>query len=237
MAQRDALILGGSLVIAAIVGALAVGQLKQAGDDITVTGSAKRTVQADLAVWRLDVGVMEPTQIEATRVARDGTAKVRSFLIRRGFPETTLTVRSPFTMVQNEYMNGNETGRVIGYRVTQQIEIRTPDVEKVATLAGDLGPLLDEGVPAVGQAPEYLYAKLPEIRGPLLAEATKDAQARAEEIVGAVGAKVGRLKAVRVGVFQVTKRNSTEVNDYGMYDTSDREKEITAVVRVTFALN
>ncbi len=236
MAVRDSLILGGSIVIAAIVGALAVGQLKRAGDDITVTGSAKQTVQSDLAVWRLDVGVMEPTQIEATRVARDAAAKVRAFLIRQGFPEATLTVRAPFTMVQNEYINGNETGRLIGYRVTQQIEIRTPDVEKVATLAGDVGPLLDEGVPVVGQAPEYLYAKLPDIRGPLLAEATKDAKTRAEEIVGAVGAGVGRVKAVRVGVFQVTKRNSTEVNDYGMYDTSDREKEITAVVRVTFSL-
>jgi hypothetical protein len=91
-------------------------------------------------------------------------------------------------------------------------------------------------VGVVGQAPEYLYAKLPEIRGPLLAEATKDARTRADEILGAVGAKTGRLKAVRVGVFQVTRRNSTEVNDYGMYDTSDRDKEVTGVVRITFAV-
>ena len=129
------------------------------------------------------------------------------------------------------------TGRILGYQVTQQIEVRTGDVDKVASLAGDLGGLLDQGVPVVGQAPEYLYAKLPEIRGPLLADATRDAKARAAEIVNAVGADVGRIKAVRVGVFQITKRNSTEVNDYGMYDTSDREKEITAVVRVTFALD
>jgi len=234
--SRGALILGLSIVIAALVGAMAIGQLKRAGDDITVTGSAKRTVQADLAVWRLDVGLQGPTQIDATRAARDGAAKVRAFLIRQGFPETALTVRAPFTMVQNEYINGNATGRILGYQVTQQIEVRTPDVQKVASLAGDLGVLLAEGVPVVAQAPEYLYAKLPEIRGPLLAEATKDAKIRAEEIVGAVGAGVGRLKAVRVGVFQVTKLNSTEVNDYGMYDTSDREKEVTAVVRITFSL-
>ena len=237
LATRLGVLLGGALIVAALIGAFAVGQLKRAGDEIMVTGSAKRAVRADLAVWRLDVAVQAGTQAGATRAARDGAAAVQAFLREQGFADSALTLRAPFTGVQNEYVNGNPTGRILGYQVTQQIELRSPDVDKVAQLAGDLGPLLDRGVPVVGQAPEYLYAKLPEIRGPLLAEATRDARTRAEEIVGAVGSSVGRIKGVRVGVFQVTKRNSTEVNDYGMYDTSDREKEITAVVRVTFALD
>lgn len=233
---RGALILGLAIVLSALIGAMAVGQLKRAGDDITVTGSAKRAVSADFAVWRLDVNVQAPTQAEAARIARDGSTRTRAFLVAQGFPDTAITVRAPNTIVVNEYINGNETGRILGYRVMQQVELRTGDVPKVAALAGDLGALLAENVPVVGQAPEYLYAKLPDVRGPLTAEATRDAEARAKEILSAVGAEVGRIKAVRVGVFQVTKRNSTEVNDYGMYDTSDREKELTAVVRVTFAL-
>lgn len=234
--SRPALILGMAIVLAALVGAGAVGGLQRANDDITVTGSAKRLVRADLAVWRLDVGRQAGTQAEAARAARDGAEQTRAFLTAQGFPDSSITVRAPFTMVVNEYINGNETGRLLGYRVTQQVEVRSPDVDKVAALAGDLSALLATGVGVVGQAPEYLYAKLPEIRGPLLAEATKDARTRADEILGAVGAKTGRLKAVRVGVFQVTKRNSTEVNDYGMYDTSDRDKEVTGVVRITFAV-
>jgi hypothetical protein len=39
-----------------------------------------------------------------------------------------------------------------------------------------------------------------------------------------------------MGVFQVTPRNSTEVADYGMNDTSSLDKDVTAVVRVTFAV-
>jgi len=34
----------------------------------------------------------------------------------------------------------------------------------------------------------------------------------------------------------VTTRNSTEVSDYGVYDTSTRDKDVTAVVNVSFAL-
>lgn len=233
---RGSLVIGVAVVLAALIGAGAVTSLKRAGDDITVTGSAKRAVQADLAVWQLDVNGQAGTQLDAARVARDGAARTRAFLVKQGFPDSGLTVRAPTTFAVNEYVNGSETGRLLGYRVTVQVELRTPDVAKVAALAGDVGALLGENVPVVAQAPQYLYARLPELRGPLLAEATRDAKARAEEILKAVGSKVGRIKAVRVGVFQVTKRNSTEVNDYGMYDTSDREKEVTSVVRVTFAL-
>lgn len=236
-ATRAAMIMAAALVVAAAIGAYAVGNLKRAGDEITVTGSAKQAVEADLAVWRLDVTGSGQSQVEATRDAQDGAQKARAFLVARGFPETELTLRAPFTMVQNEYINGNPTGRVLGYQVTRQLEVRSTDVDRVAQLAGDLTGLLEGGLAVVGQPPEYLYAQLPEIRGPLLADATRDAKARAGEIVGAVGASVGRIKGVRVGVFQVTRLNSTEVNDYGMYDTSDRQKEITAVVRVTFALD
>lgn len=231
-----AIILGTALIAAATIGAVAVSGLTRAGDEITVTGSATRPVRADLAVWRLDVTAQAPTQLAATRSAATGAERVRAWLAERGFPDSALTVRTPFTMVQNEWLNGMETGRILGYRVTQQVELRTPDVDAVAALAGDLTPLLDAGVPVVGQAPEFLYAALPALRGPLLADATRDARARAEEIVTAAGARVGRITAVRVGVFQVRRRQSTEISDYGMYDTSDRDKDVTGVVRVTFAL-
>lgn len=232
-----AIILGTALIAAATIGAIAVSGLKRAGDDITVTGSATRPVRADLAVWRLDVTIQAPSQLDATRRAAEGAENVRRWLAGQGFPDSAITVRAPSTYVQNEWINGMETGRIIGYRVGQQVELRTASVDRVAELAGDLTPLLDQGIPVVGQAPEFLYAALPELRGPLLADATRDARVRAEEIVTAAGAKVGRIKAVRVGVFQVRRRQSTEISDYGMYDTSDRDKDVTGVVRVTFALD
>ena len=64
----------------------------------------------------------------------------------------------------------------------------------------------------------------------------EDAQERAKVLVTASGAKLGHLRAVDVGVFQVTPPNSTDVSDYGTYDTSTLQKDGTAVVNVTFAL-
>ena len=55
-------------------------------------------------------------------------------------------------------------------------------------------------------------------------------------LVGATGGHLGSVRGVDVGVFQVTAPNSTEVSDYGEYDTSTLRKDVTAVVNVTFAL-
>ena len=53
----------------------------------------------------------------------------------------------------------------------------------------------------------------------------------------ATDAKLGSLRRLNVGVFQVTAPNSTEVSDYGVYDISTRAKDVTAVVNVTLALD
>ncbi|MDP3244895.1 MAG: hypothetical protein Q8M83_04545 [bacterium] len=39
-----------------------------------------------------------------------------------------------------------------------------------------------------------------------------------------------------MGMFQVTAVNSTDVADYGFYDSSVIEKKVTAVVRAAFTL-
>jgi len=70
----------------------------------------------------------------------------------------------------------------------------------------------------------------------LLALATKDAHDRALSMAEAVGSDIGAVRSAKMGVFQITRPYSTDVSDYGIYDTSWIEKQITAVVRVTFAV-
>lgn len=60
---------------------------------------------------------------------------------------------------------------------------------------------------------------------------------RAAVLVDATGGNLGALRTVSVGVFQITAPNSTEVSDYGVYDTTTIVKDVTAVVNVTFALD
>ena len=70
----------------------------------------------------------------------------------------------------------------------------------------------------------------------MLAEATKDAKARAEAIANSTGDRIGPIRSAKTGVFQITPRYSTEVSDSGVYDTTSLEKDITAVVSVSFGV-
>jgi hypothetical protein len=96
--------------------------------------------------------------------------------------------------------------------------------------------LLTEGGPLAAAAPQYVYTRLATLRPQLLAAAMQDAQRRARVLVAASGARLGTLRGVDVGVFQVTTPNSTQVSDYGAYDTTTLNKDVTAVVNATFAL-
>jgi hypothetical protein len=130
--------------------------------------------------------------------------------------------------------NGN---RITAYRLTRNFEVRSSRVGAIAALAERSSSLLARGVPLAADPPQYVYTKLPALRPGLLAAATKDAQLRARVLVAASGAKLGKLRGVDVGVFQVSSPNSTDVSDYGVYDTTTLRKDVTAVVNVTFALS
>ena len=45
------------------------------------------------------------------------------------------------------------------------------------------------------------------------------------------------MRSVNLGVYQITPRNSTAVSGEGILDTSTRDKDVTAVVSVTFAVD
>ncbi len=85
--------------------------------------------------------------------------------------------------------------------------------------------------------PEYHYTKIAELKKEMLAEAAKDAKQRAEQIASSTGSSIGTVRSARMGVMQITPADSNDVSDSGMNDTSSLEKDITAVVNVSFAVD
>ncbi|MEN9234370.1 MAG: SIMPL domain-containing protein, partial [Gloeomargarita sp. DG02_1_bins_92] len=126
---------------------------------------------------------------------------------------------------------------ILAYRLTQRVKISSSDVDKIAALVNRANDLINEGIPMIADAPQYLYTDLAKLRVEMVAEAVQDAQKRAQSIAKATGSRIGRVRNVDTGVFQITSRFSTDVSDYGIYDTSSKEKDITAVVSVSFGLN
>ena len=129
-----------------------------------------------------------------------------------------------------------QNGEITGYNLTRSLQVRSARVDVIVAAIEDSSRLLAADVPLSAGQPQYVYTKLAELRPALSAEATEDAIRRAEAIVEITGDELGGLRDVSVAPFQVTAPGSTDVSDYGIYDTSTREKEVTAVVNVTFAV-
>jgi uncharacterized protein len=225
-----------ALVVAAFVGAEAVEDFRNS-DEISVTGSARRPIRSDFIVWRGTVNTQGATSQQAYQELRRNTDRIRAWLEQNGVADSLVTWRAVESSAIPEFTEqGRETGRVLGHRLGQWFEIRSADVDGIARLAQQSGELINEGVPFVGMSPEYLFTGLADIRSEMLAAAAEDARNRAEAIARSTGSRVGTVRNARMGVFQITPRNSTEVSDYGINDTSSLDKDITAVVRLTFSL-
>ena len=201
---------------------------------ITVTGSAKTSATADNAVWTLNVSLTRSTVSAAVTKVGSDVAAVTKYLTEGGIANSDITLGSVSTYANEEWQNGNSTGRILNYRASRDVVVRSKNVELISKLSQEIGSILQQGVSVNNYGPQYYISTLPSLRPKLLEAAMKDAKIRAEAITKAVGGEVGSVQSVRAGVFQVTTPDSTMTSDGGAYDTTSIEKTVTSTVSVTF---
>ncbi len=235
-----------TVLIAAVIVSLALGVglakvgsgfATRSSDGIIVIGSAKVDAKADKAVWTLSIQNNGKTPASAVTGIDSGINAVQKYLVDGGIKSDQLTLGAISSYPTEEYINGNPTGRILNYRASREITVRTKDVQLVSKLSQNIGSLLQLGVNVSNYGPQYYVSTLNKIRPELLSEATKDAKDRAAAMTKAVGGKVGSITSVKAGPIQVTTPDSTMTSDYGMYDTSTIDKTVTATVTVTFKSN
>lgn len=235
-----------TIIVSAVIIALALGVgltqvgtgfATRAGNGITVTGSAKTSAVADNAVWTLSVSLSSPTVGAAVKKVDSDVAALSSYLTQGGIAADALTLGAVSTYANEEYVNGNSTGRILSYRASRDVTVRTSDVQLVSKLSQGIGSLLGTGINVNNYGPQYYISNLPELRPELMSEAMKDAKLRAESLTKAVGGSLGSLANVKAGPIQITTPDSTMTADYGAYDTSTINKTVSATVSVTFNTN
>ena len=235
-----------TIIVSAVIIALALGVgltqvgtgfATRAGNGITVTGSAKTSAVADNAVWTLSVSLSSPTVGAAVKKVDSDVAALSSYLIQGGIAADAFTLGAVSTYANEEYVNGNSTGRILSYRASRDVTVRTNDVQLVSKLSQGIGTLLGTGINVNNYGPQYYISNLPELRPELMSEAMKDAKLRAESLTKAVGGSLGSLVNVKAGPIQITTPDSTMTADYGAYDTSTINKTVSATVSVTFNTN
>ncbi|MCI0341908.1 MAG: SIMPL domain-containing protein [Planctomycetales bacterium] len=202
---------------------------------LDVTGSAKARIRSDLALWTIRVRGEAPTLEDAYARLDAAVEAVRGFLAPRGFPDAAA---GPIN-TETHYRpgpKGQPTREVAAYALTREFRVASPDVAGVGKAAGEVTQLLRTGAHVVSIAPEFVYTKLADLKIRMVREATENGRERAETIAEGSGCRIGAVKEARAGVLQITPPWSTEASSEGIHDTSTVEKDVTAVVRLTFMI-
>lgn len=233
-----AVVLAIGFVLASAIIGWSYTKSKKGDESITVTGSAKKRIKSDLIVWSANVSVQSAQISDAYKQLSESVPKVKKYLMDKGIPEAQITISAINSVQEREKdSEGNLTGKTTGYSLKQEIQVKSSEVEKISQIAREATELINQGIFIESSAPQFLYTKLGDLKIEMLAEAAKDAKARAEQIANSTGNSIGTVRSARMGVMQITAADSNEVSDYGLNDTSSLEKDITAVVNVSFAIN
>ena len=236
------IILGVCLAAATIVSSVILSQgflkvIKFTREQITVTGSAQKSITSDYIMWSGVFSRRDTNLSTAYKALQDDLVKVQTYLLSKGVNEKEVIVSQiSTTTVYKKNEKGNDTNDIQGYLLSQNVDIRSGDVENITRVSRESTELINQGVEFVSGAPEYTYTKLDELKIEMLANASENAKERAASMVKATGNTIGLMRSARMGVFQITPVHSTEVSDWGVNDTTSLEKKVTAVVSASFAI-
>ena len=227
-----------SLAVAAVwighIFAATIHDAKHTTDTISITASARKPISSDLVEWSLSADGKARTPVAAARRLRHASAAVLAFLRAAGIRGDAISPHVVQSDVIVTRVNKHLTRTT--YVVSQRFDVSTREIDTVQAAATRVGRLLELGIQVSAEPLAFISTDLEEAKLEALSAATAEARRRADILVKGLGGRLGRMRASSLGVYQITPRNSTEVSDYGISDTSSRLKDVTAVVSATFAV-
>ncbi|WP_311269334.1 SIMPL domain-containing protein [Sphingobium sp. WCS2017Hpa-17] len=230
--MRDKILLGSAALLAfgVISGGYLLGdglkRAKAADRSVTVRGLAEKDVTADLATWSISYSATG-FDLPTVRAEIDSNTKeLQAYFMSLGFKAGDLT---PTGAGVNQYLNNG----VNNITITQRMLLRTTDIARAQKAVAQQFDLVRRGVTLQeGSGMKYSFTKLNDVKPDMVAAATRDARAAAEQFAKDSGAGVGGIKSATQGYFSIDARDG-EGGD-GSSDTP--YKKVRVVTTVDFYL-
>jgi hypothetical protein len=203
---------------------------------VTVKGLAEREVRADLAIWALRF-VATGNELGAVRekIASDEAA-VRKFVEEGGLRDATVDVGGfeVTDALAQIYRSGPIESRFV---MAQTLVVRSPDVDGVSALAQRVGELVSAGVVLTSDGgaaggPVYLFTALNAAKPEMVAEATRNARASAEQFAADSDSSLGGIRSASQGLFQILARDEAP----GLMEPFQIAKRLRVVSTVEYFL-
>ncbi|MFA6856067.1 MAG: SIMPL domain-containing protein, partial [Treponema sp.] len=195
-----------ALIISSVIIAVGFGRIAKPDRIVSVRGLAEREVDADLAVWPLTFSIGGNNLLELQTDIVGKTKTVAVYLEHQGLLQDDYTVQAPAitdTSV-DPYMNENKSRYT--YIAREVVLVRSKNVKAVKSAQAHSLDLMGSNI-AVSQdydgKVQYEFTGLNSIKPGMIAEATKNARAAAEQFAHDSGSKVGKIKSASQGLFTI----------------------------------
>ena len=224
----SATILAAGLVMGGFVLGDGLSRAKAADRAVTVRGLAERDVVADLATWTIAYSANAPDLATAQAEVDGDSKELRAFFAGLGFPAEAL---QPTGVNVSTFTENGATK----FTVRQRMTLRSTDIKRAQTAVRRQFDLVRSGVMLEeGSGMVYTFTGLNQVKPAMVAAATKDARAAAEQFARDSGASVGGIKSATQGYFEVTGRDGESSGEYGVAGTPF--KKVRVVTTVDFYL-
>ncbi len=210
----------------------------KAQQTINVTGNAKKDFESDLVKWSAGYSRKSFQLEEASELLNKDRLLISKFLQDKGIDKNEIVFDAVSIVRDFNYHTderGNSYNTFAGYSLRQNVHIESKDLDKVENVSREISSLISQGIELESNAPNYYYSKLEDLKLALIAEASKNAKARAHHIAEESGSTLGKLLKADLGVFQITGQNDNEEFSHGgVFNTSSRAKTANITVRVSY---
>ncbi len=218
----------GVLAVGLVVGGYLLGnglvRAKDADRSVTVRGLAEREVTADLATWTIAYSATSEDFATAQASVDRDTESIRAFFRELGFPADDL---QPTGANVSQFTDNG----VQRFTVRQRMTLRSTDIKRAQSAVKRQFELVRRGVVLEeGSGMAFTFTKLNAIKPAMVADATRDARASAEQFAKDSGTSVGTIKSATQGYFEVQARDGDRGGGWGVSDTPYRKVRVVAPV-------
>lgn len=188
---------------------------------VTVKGLAEREVKADLAIWPI---AFQVAANDLGQLQKDSDAQleiIRRFLTDLGFAPQDIAASVPRITDNEARTDGSYANQRSPYRYMAEVTltVRSTQVERVKKAMEQAGTLIGRGVVFSAHnweaRPEFLFTHLNDVKPEMIALATKDARAAAENFARDSQSRVGKIRRANQGYFEINDRdqNTPEIKN------------------------
>jgi hypothetical protein len=179
---------------------------------VQVKGLSQREVNADLAVWPMNITLTANDLSSLKGDIEKQLDEVYSFFIARGFDPGDLTRGTTnISDIRADVYNSNARNSEFRYLAKSEFTVRTTDIPRLQKALSESLELMSKGI-IVGSKNswrpiEYKFTGLNDLKPSMIEEATKNAREVAEKFARDSDARVGEIRIARQGLFTINDRD------------------------------